>query len=154
MYTFLAMTEFFENLTPRQMLEKAKCDLQKLSQDINIDNVFNFFVTAYHVIDHIKVLKTVPQDDIDALYKEPDFRKCMYICNKCKHRILNRGQGDDEFLTYQRPSAALGEFVLGQSALGLGRAYFIIDETEKVDVLDLGQRIIDRWEAFFNTHSI
>lgn len=150
------MTESFENLAPRQMLEKAKYDLHKLSQDINIDNAFNFFVTAYHVIDHVRVLKTVPEDDINAFYEEPDFRKCMYICNKCKHRTLNESKRkrDDEFLTYQRPGAALGEFIIGESVLGLGRAYFIIDEAEQVDVLDLGKRIIDRWEAFSNTHSI
>lgn len=146
------MAEFFEYSTPREILEKAKRDLQKLSQDIDIDNIFNFFVTAYHVVDYVKALDTVPADDIKALYKEPDFRKCRYICNKSKHRTLDKG--DDEFLTYRRPSAALGEFILGESALGLGRAYFIIDETEQVDVLNLGQRIIDRWEAFFNTHSI
>jgi hypothetical protein len=146
------MAKFFEYSTPRQILEKAKRDLQKLSQDTDIDNVFNFFVTAYHVVDYVKVLNTVPTDDIKALYEEPDFRKCRYICNKSKHRTLDKG--DDEFITYQRPSAALGECILGESVLGLGRAYFIIDETEQVDVLDLGQRIIDRWEAFFNTHSL
>lgn len=146
------MAKFFEYSTPRQILEKAKRDLQKLSQDTDIDNVFNFFVTAYHVVDYVKALNTVPTDDIKALYEEPDFRKCRYICNRSKHRTL--GEGDDEFITYQRPSAALGEFILGESVLGLGRAYFIIDETEQVDVLDLAQRIIDLWEAFFNTHSI
>jgi hypothetical protein len=146
------MAKFFEYSTPRQILEKAKRDLQKLSEDTNIDSIFNFFVTAYHVVDYVKVLNTVPVDDIKALYEEPDFRKCRYICNKSKHRTLDKG--DDEFITYKRPSAALGEFMLGESALGLGRAYFIIDEAEQVEVLDLGKRIIDRWEAFFNTHSI
>jgi hypothetical protein len=146
------MAEFFEHSTPRQMLEKAKRELEKLSRDTQTDNIFNFFVTAYHVVDYVRVLKTVPPDDIEALYEEPDFRKCRYICNKCKHRILEKG--DDEFVTYRRPSAALGELTLGESALGLGRAFFVIDETEQVDVLDLGRRIIDRWEAFFDTHTI
>ena len=135
------MVKFFEYSTPRQILDKAKRDLQKLSQDTNTDNIFNFFVTAYHVVDYIKALNTVPAGDIEALYEEPDFRKCKYVCNKSKHRTLDKG--DDEFITYQRPSAALGEFVLGESMLGLGRAYFIIDEAEQVDVIDLGKRIVD-----------
>lgn len=146
------MARFFEYSTPRQILGKAKRDLQELSQDTNIDNIFNFFVSAYHVVDYVKVLNTVPAGDIKALYEEPDFRKCRYICNKSKHRTLDKG--DDEFITYRRPSAALGECILGESVLGLGRAYFIIDEAEQVDVLDLGKRIIDRWEALFNTHGI
>jgi hypothetical protein len=148
----LAMAEFFEISTPRQMLEKAQRDFQKLSQNTDTDNVFNFFVTAYHIVDYVKALKTVATDDIEALYEEPDFRRCRYICNKSKHRMLEKG--DDEFVTYRRPSAALDEFTLGESALGLGRAYFIIDDTEQVDILDLGQRIISRWEAFFKTHGI
>ncbi len=146
------MAEIFELSTPRHMLEKARRDFEKLSQDTNTNNVFDFFVTAYHIVDYVKALKTVAPDDINALYEEPDFRRCKYICNKSKHRTLEKG--DDEFVTYRRPSSALGEFTLGESALGLGRAYFIIDDAEQVDILDLGRRIVIRWEAFFETHSI
>ena len=146
------MAEFFENSTPRQMLEKAKREYQKLTESLDSDNIFNFFVTAYHVVDHVKKLVTIPKEAMNRIYLNPDFKKCKYICNKSKHRVLSKD--DDEFITYRRPAATLGEFTLGESALGIGRAYFIIDGTEQVDVLELGQRIIDLWETFFKKHNI
>lgn len=40
---------YFELRTPRDMLEKAEWELQRFRDDRTIDNLFNFFVTAYHV---------------------------------------------------------------------------------------------------------
>jgi hypothetical protein len=145
------MTAFFEFSTPRQILGKAIRDLQKLEEELTIDNVFNFFVTAYHVVDYVRTMEAAPDDAIRDLYEEPDFRMCRYICNKGKHLAL---RGGDEFSTYYRPGSALGEFVIGESALGLGPAYLVIDDTDQVDVIDLGQRIIRRWESFFEEHGI
>jgi hypothetical protein len=148
------MAEFFENSTPRQMLEKAKREYQKLGESLDSDNIFNFFVTAYHVVDHIKKLATIPKEDMNKLYSNPDFKKCKYICNKSKHRVLSKG--DDEFITYRRPGAVYGEAVFGESVYGGERAYFIIDKNEQINinVLELGQEIIDLWETFFKEHNI
>lgn len=146
------MADFFEYATPRQMLEKAKRELQRLAEDMTSDNVFNFFVTAYHIVDRVEVPGTVPRQDIRALYSNPDFKKCKYICNKSKHRKLKKD--DDEFSTYRRPAAVFGEAVFGESIYNGGRAYFIIDKNERVDVLELGQDIIYLWETFFNEHNI
>jgi len=44
--------------------------------------------------------------------------------------------------------------VFGESIYGGGRAYFIIDKNEQVDVLELGQKIINLWEGFFRKHNI
>ena len=134
------------------MLEKAKRELQRLTENMESDKIFNFFVTAYHVVDRIKVLGTVPVKDIKDLYSNPDFKKCKYICNKSKHLVLSNG--DDEFITYRRPSAVFGEAVFGESLFNGERAYFIIDKNEQVDVLELGQKIINLWETFFNEHNI
>jgi len=116
------------------------------------DNVFNFFVTAYHVVDRIEVLGIVQRQDIKSLYSNPDFNKCKYICNKSKHRKLKKD--DNEFITYRRPAAVFGEAMFGDSIYNGGRAYFIIDKNKQVDVLELGQKIINLWETFFKKHNI
>jgi len=144
------MAEFFELTTPRHMLEKAKREFQGLANEIDSDKIFNFFVTAYHVYDYIK--RVVPEKDMNDIRSNPDFKKCRYICNKNKHRTLRKG--DDEFITYRRPGAVFGEAVFGESLFNGKRAYFIIDKNEQVDVLELGQKIINLWEAFFNEYNV
>ena len=140
------MAEFFENDTPRQMLEKASREFQRLVEDVTSDNVFNFFVTAYHIVDRVTGLGTVPPKDTEELYSNPDFRMCRYICLKSKHLKLDTG--DAEFVTHRRPAAIFGEAVFGESVYNMGRAYFITDKKEKVDVLELGERVLKLWEDF------
>jgi hypothetical protein len=45
---------FFELRTPADMLRKAERELSRFQSEFNIDNLFNFFVTAYHVQDYIE----------------------------------------------------------------------------------------------------
>jgi hypothetical protein len=146
------MAEFFENMAPRQMLEKARREFQKLQNEPNSDNISNFFVTAYHIRDSVIKSTIISSIDINNLLSNPDFRRCRYICNKCKHVVLD--SGDNEFITYRRPGAFLGEITLDESRLGMGRAYYIIDSSEQIDVLELARRIIDLWENFFSQHDI
>ena len=146
------MAKFFEFETPRQLLEKAEHEFQRLIDDVTSDNVFNFFVSAYHIVDRIKEIDSIPPKDIRDLNSNPDFRKCRYICLKSKHLKLNKG--DDEFDTHRRPAAIWGDAVWGESMWDTGRAYFIIEKNERVDVLELGQRVINLWESFLNQHHI
>jgi len=142
---------FFEFSSPRDILDKARRDLVKLRDHLDIDNIFDFFVTAYHVVDYVRSLEAAPEQAISDLYEEPDFRMCRFICNKGKHLVLREG---DEYGTYRRPGSTVGEFTIGETLLGVGPGYLIIDETHQVDVVDLAERIIDRWDLFFEEHSI
>jgi len=147
------MDEFFENRTPRQRLGQAKREFQKLQNDLTNDNISHFFVAAYHIIDSIEIIGTVPDEDIRELRSNPDFRKCRYVCNKIKHPVLTKSP-DDEFKTYRRPAAICGQIRFNEVPCNSTLAYFIIDENEQVGVLELGQRIIDLWEKFFSEHNI
>ncbi|MCK4783888.1 MAG: hypothetical protein KAV87_09075 [Desulfobacteraceae bacterium] len=140
---------FFTFSSPRHILYKAKRDLISLRNNLNIDNVFNFFVTAYHIVDYVKSISTIPQSDIDALYENEDFRMCRFICNKGKHITLIRG---DEFDTYRHPGSTLGDFTLGETLLGVGEAYLVIGEEGQIEVLHLAERVIAMWEEFFQSH--
>ena len=154
------MAEFFEDKTPRQKLAKAKREFQKLQTDLTSDNIYNFFVTAYHILDSVKVTLGVPDKTCRELCSHPDFKdlclnsdfkKCRYICDKEKHIVLKRG---DEFKTYRRPAAVFGQVGFNEAPYNAKPAYFVIDNNEQVDALELGQRIIDLWENFFVKHNI
>lgn len=61
------------------MLEKAKRELTRLVAENSIDHVYNFFVTAHHIIDHLDE-HLRPQVREDQLIKN-----CGDACNKAKH---------------------------------------------------------------------
>ncbi len=143
------MPEFFEFETPRQLLEKAEREFAGLEKNIDGDKIFNFFVTAYHVCDYVTAVSS--DTNMDDIYSNRDFKMCQYVCNKSKHHTLTRGQ---KFITYSRPEARLGAFVIGESALGLDRAYFVYDHEEVVDVIELGRRIISLWQTFLTQHGL
>jgi hypothetical protein len=76
---------FFEISSPRDMLGKAKRELEKMNSDLTTDTVFNFFVTAYHVMDYVKAQEKASKIEIDKMYADSDFEMCNFICNKGKH---------------------------------------------------------------------
>ena len=74
---------FFELGTAEKMLEKAKRELARLEDDVSIDPVFNFFVTAYHIVD------TLPKKLKADVLKEDLIQRCADACNKAKHMKLD-----------------------------------------------------------------
>jgi hypothetical protein len=65
---------FFQLNTPKDMLEKAKRELTRLETadsmaEDSIDHVYNFFVTAYHIVDYLDGRLAKP--DVDAIKAEP-----------------------------------------------------------------------------------
>ncbi len=144
------MAEFFEIDTPRQMLEKARREFEKLEENLDSDSIFNFFVTAYHMCDYVAA--ALPNTDMESIYSNPDFKMCQYICNKSKHRTLKRN--DSKFITRRCPAARFGEAVFGESVFDGERAYFITDDEEEVDVIELVRRVISLWETFLDEHSL
>jgi len=142
---------FFQFFSPRDILEKAKRDLDRLREDPDIDNVFNFFVTAYHVMDYVRAQGIVSNASQDQLYLEDDFRMCKFICNKGKHLVLKHG---NNYETYRRPGSTLGDFTIGETLLGIGPAYLVIDDTDRIDAVQLAERIVERWERFFRDNGL
>jgi hypothetical protein len=56
---------FLTLATARDIFEKAKREYSRMLSDPNIDNVFNFFVTAYHIRDYIEKTGIVEKYLID-----------------------------------------------------------------------------------------
>ena len=146
--------DFFEIASPRDLLEKAKRDYEKMKADTSTDTIFNFFVTAYHVLDYVRISGTVPQADIDQLYVDPDFRMCQFLCNKGKHIQLRGGEQYEAKHVAAIPGGVLGSFVLGVDRLGGSERFVVLDGTQELDVIKLGSDLIKKWEDFFLAHGI
>ncbi len=142
---------FFELSTPRHMLEKAHREHARLCQSVDIDNVFNFLVTAHHIRDYVLELGSVPQSVVDTFYQDQDLKDCGDLCNKGKHVFLKRFRPDP---STRIMSSHVGVGMVGEIMVGAGDTWFLETGGRKVDVERLAERILQKWEAFFVTHSL
>ena len=68
------MTEgFFQLRSARDMYEKAKREFDRMKSSPNIDTVFDFYVTAHHIIDYVDKQPTVSKAAIKAFRADPGF---------------------------------------------------------------------------------
>lgn len=142
---------FFAIRDHRDMLAKAERELARMRDDLGTDAVFNFFVTAYHVMDYVKALG-LPRAATDAMYADPDFDLCQFICNKGKHLQLRAGDRD---ATHTEGVSGMLD-MHGFDVLGFDEDIppgFFVDGT-RVDVLRLGRDLVAKWEAFFVVNGI
>jgi hypothetical protein len=114
--------------------------------ELTTDTVFNFFVTAYHVMDYVKAQGKARKIEIDKMYADSDFEMGNFICNKGKHIQLKKG---DPYKTKYKPGATLGRANLGEIEFGAAESYVIVEGTVEVNVLDLSERLIAKWDARF-----
>ncbi len=140
---------FFELRTPRDMLAKAERELEKLKREFTIDNVFNFFVTAYHVQDYVRVSATVPQFALDAFLSDPDLQACHDLCDKGKHlRLTKRPDPMTAISNGGFSGAAFGELAFGE-----GEEWKIFYADRAVEIRALTSRVIGKWRNFLEEYA-
>jgi hypothetical protein len=137
------------------MLNKAHREYKRMVDSLNVDTVWNFFATVYHVRDYVKSLAGIRQD---PMYKHPDFKMCQYLCNKGKH--IDLWGNKRTYQATQTPpetGALFGEALFGEVTFGASptpESYEVTTDGNYVDVIDLGKRMLDRWESFFSEHNL
>ena len=85
---------FFELRTAENLLEKAKRELTRLEAEDSIDHVYNFFVTAYHIVDYLD--GRLSTQEVEKIRADPLMQLCADACNKAKHMRLKRKRPDVE----------------------------------------------------------
>ena len=141
---------FFELRTPRDMLEKAKREYNRLRQQFNIDNVFNFFVTAYHIHDYVLKTNAVPQVDLEQFAKDQDIRDCRDLCDKGKHLRLDK-RADPSTIIW---NGTIGGAPIGALPIGGGDKWVLFSGNREVDIEWLAERVLSKWESFFSAHGL
>ena len=142
---------FFEISSPGDMLGKAKRDFDEMKSHLDIDTIFNFFVTAYHVMNYVEVQGKASEVARSKFYEDEDFKICQYICNKGKHLHLKKG---DPYRTRHNKAAVFGEVCFGEVTFAQSESYSLIADGRVVDVIALAQRVLDKWEGFFRDNNI
>jgi hypothetical protein len=135
------------------MLSKVRRELARLRDDVNIDTVFNFFVTAYHVQDYLRAEAPDRARDVDTLLADPDLILCRSICNQGKHLRVDRKASPVAEKVSGR-SGVIGVGVIGQMVLGAGIVWDLTYDGVSHDPLALAQRVLAKLEKFFVSHGI
>ena len=135
------------------MLSKARRELTRLRTDVNIDTVFNYFVTAYHVQDYLRAEAVVSSSDIEIFLADPDLIVCRSICNQGKHLKVDRRAAPVGEKVSGR-SGVLGVGVVGQMILGAGILWDLTYDGVSHDPIALAQRVLAKLEDFFVAHGI
>ena len=135
------------------MLSKARRELARLRDDVNIDTVFNFFVTAYHVQDYLRAEVPNCAGDVDALLTDPDFVVCRSICNQGKHLRVDR-KANPVGAKVSGRSGIIGIGVIGEMVIGAGILWDLTYDGTSHDPIALAERVLARLEQFFVAHGI
>ncbi len=136
------------------MLEKARREHLRLSTQLNIDNLFNFFVTAYHIQDYIKTSKAMTDvADLNSLLETPDMRACRAICNQGKHLELEskRGQTNPRSHIWH---GCFGGAPFNRMPFNSGPEWVVFVDNREIDVRRLADRVLTMWEDFFYNHGL
>ena len=141
---------FLELRTPRDMLDKAKREHGRLSSDFNIDNVFNFFVTANHIRDYIEKSAAVGRDVVATFCSSQDMLDCRDLCDKAKHLRLTKRTDP----VTHRWSGALGGAPLNMLPLGGDGRWELWSDDRHVDIQQLADRVLGLWDSFFDQHGL
>jgi hypothetical protein len=123
---------FFGFTSPRDLLEKARRELERFKAAPSSDHAFNFFVTVYHIRDWAKA-QGVPVAQLDA---DPDFELCRLACNQGKHFRLTGG-------TLTRSVERHYESHQDMAYSG-AEEYAVLADDTRIDVVCLGNRVLEK----------
>ena len=143
---------FFELSTPRDMLEKTRREYQRLKQSWDIDNVFNFFVSANHIRDYIRKTNAVPQHVLNTFEHEQDIKDCADLCDKGKHLHLTKRPDPTTDTLYGNAIAGLA--IAGEAIVGSEGVWALRSGDRVVPVEDLADRLMQKWNSFFEQHGL
>jgi hypothetical protein len=128
---------FFELRSARDIYAKARRDFDRMEAEPSVDTVFNFFVTVYHVKDYVEA--AAGSSILREMYDDRDFQLCQFLCNKGKHLKL---EGD------RRPWDTHADIS------HVDAPFAVLAGDRRINVLDLGRSVIDKWGRFLEKHGL
>jgi hypothetical protein len=134
------------------MLRKARRELDRIEREFSVDHVFNFFVTAFHVTDYLKMSGEVSPEKVKDLRNDERIRKCADVCNKAKHFKLERSRPD---ISSRQYSGAIGGAPIGMLPINSSGARFIVwEDGSQLEIVSFARATIATLEEFFATNTI
>ena len=138
-------------------MPKLQREQDRLRAEVTSDNVFNFVVTAYHIVDWIKnsTLGSSVKTAVRKMRGNPYIAVCRDLANASKHFELDQGY-PNQVVDQTSVQTGFGRGRYGKGAYGIGEPTIVIvlmDGT-RYDVLELSQKTVDAWQGFFAAHGL
>lgn len=145
---------FFTLRTPRDMFQKAEREHVRLQEQVHIDSIFNFFVTAHHIRDYVLRNGRVPQKDLEDFLRDPDLQDCRDLCDKGKHLTLTKRP--DPKAQHIEFSGCIGGAPIGAMPIGGGSIEYwtLTTDSRSVDVKTLADAVLKKWSEFLLRHGL
>lgn len=141
---------FFILQTPRDMLEKATREYIRLCNSFEIDNVFNYFVTAYHISDYIKKTCAVDQSVLKKFLDDPDIKMSRDLCDMGKHMTLTHRPDPKTKII----NGAWGISPWGMAPWGGGESWSLLTNDQEINIEQLSKTVLGKWTTFFQNNGL
>ena len=146
----LYYNDSFFTYKSKDLFNKMKKDLEVLLDEINTDNIFNFFVTAYHLKDYVKnEFGEINEDEIRNFENMNQFLDIAgFIANKGKHFKLNNERYENMESRYYSGKFDGTMLFDGTSRFGEGEKYKVKIANEVFEVEKIANNIFECWQKF------
>lgn len=138
--------------TPRDMLDKARREHERLTKHIDIDNAFNFLVTAHHIKDYVQLSGLVPEAALKEFALQDEIRLCADLANTAKHLILTKPPRATPPNRIVNNRVGVGK--VGEMRIGSSETWLIQCDSRSVEIAAFAKVVIQKWEHFFQQHGI
>ncbi len=131
--------------------------LHDIPSENYIDDVYAFFLNAYHLKDWIKNDNGIPKNVQDLVENyingKAHLSLCADICNSLKHLKLDgRGSRSGENPAFGRKQYGLA---LGAAPTTIALKYeVVLDSGATIDAFEIATGCVKAWDEFFQAHKL
>lgn len=150
-------TDTFFTIKSKELYEKMQYEYEKLIKDMSPYNIFDFFVTAYHLKDYIKnEFGLNKRDDIRAFENMDELLDMAgFIANKGKHFDVNNSNYTNMETRFYSGKVDGTMLYDGAWKIGEGETYKILNtNSEVVDVKIVAKELLDGWKMFIENRDL
>ena len=138
------------------MLAKLHHEHERLEREVTSYNLFNYVVTAYHLIEWVErdpVVPTATKRDLASIRQNPYIAVCRDLANANKHFKLKRAyKGRVTSEATSKSGYGVGRYGAGTYGRGEESITIVLTDDTKYDALALARSVADVWDAFFARH--
>jgi len=142
--------------TSRDLYAKLGRDASSVHDEVSSDRLFNFFVTAWSLVDWLKSDESVPHEAKaarDTIQNDPLLQVCRDLANGCKHHTITRYDTSTE-RTVSTSGFGLGRFGKGAFGIGEESVVVVMKDGTCYPVLQLVDDVTEHWRLFFEKYGI
>lgn len=142
--------------TARDLYEKLKHDGDLIQKEVNSYDMFNFMITAYHILEWIKgesSISRAAKKELKKLRRIEDIQICRDIANANKHFAITRYAPVVSKVESQR-GFGVGRYGVGGFGRGEESITITLSDGINYNLLEFKNRVIQLYESYFVKHKI